>query len=73
MLTMGVSMIETLNWMTITTPFIAGFSAYKWGKDSGNGELAPALVGVLAFCGLVAVWYVLYQAIEFPLWMAWFN
>jgi hypothetical protein len=66
-------MIETLNWLTITTPFIAGFSAYSWGQKSGEGKLIPAVVGLLAFVGLIAVWWVLYQAIEFPLWMAWFN
>jgi len=66
-------MIETLNWLTITTPFIAGFAAYQWGNERGEGVVVPAVVGILAFVGLVAIWYVLYQAIEFPLWMAWFN
>ncbi len=66
-------MIKTLNWLTITTPFIAGFTAYNWGKEASQDELVPALVGVLAFIGLVAVWYALFQFIEFPLWMAWFN
>ena len=66
-------LIETLNWLTITTPFIVGFAAYSWGSNSGNGKAIPALVGLLGFFGLVAIWYVLFQWIEFPLWMRWFN
>jgi len=66
-------LIETLNWLTITTPFIAGFTAYNWGNNLGEGKAIPALVGALSFVGLIAVWYVLYQWIEFPLWMRWFN
>ena len=65
--------IETLNWLTISTPFFAGFAAFDWGQGSGNGSALPALVGVLAFLGLLAVWYVLYQMIQFPLWVSWFN
>lgn len=65
--------IETLNWLTITTPFFAAFGAYGWGEQSGNGKAIPALVGLLAFIGLVAIWYVLYQFIQFPLWMGWFQ
>ena len=66
-------MLDTLNWLTITTPFIAGFAAFGWGKEQGEGFIVPAVVGVLAFIGLVAVWYVLYQLIEFPFWMVWFD
>ena len=65
--------VETLNWLTITTPFIAGFSAFKWGQESGEGRIFPAIVGALSFLGLVAIWYVLFQFTEFPLWMRWFN
>jgi hypothetical protein len=67
------AVIETLNWITITTPFIAGFTAYQWGNTTGEGKVIPALIGGLAFLGLIAVWYILYQFIEFPLWMRWFN
>jgi hypothetical protein len=66
-------LIDTLNWLTITTPFIAGFAAYNWGRQTGEGKAIPAVVGVLSFCGLVAIWYVLYQFLEFPFWMRWFN
>ena len=66
-------LIGTLNWLTITTPFIAGFAAYNWGAQSGEGKLIPAIVGALSFVGLVAIWYVLYQFAKFPLWMSWFN
>ena len=65
--------IETLNWLTITTPFIAGFAAYNWGQGAGEGRIGPAVVGALSFSGLVSIWYVLYQFTEFPLWMRWFN
>ena len=66
-------MLKTLNWLIITTPFIAGFAAFQWGEQAGEGKLIPALVGLLAFLGLIFVWYVLYQFIEFPLWMAHFD
>ncbi|MCF6315442.1 MAG: hypothetical protein L3J30_03960 [Marinosulfonomonas sp.] len=67
------SLIKTLNWLTITTPFIAGFAAGNWGSVSGNGKAVPAFVGLSSFLGLIAVWYVLFQWTEFPLWMRWFN
>jgi len=66
-------LVETLNWLTITTPFFAGYLAYNWGSASGDGKALPALVGLLSFIGLIAIWYVLYQWAEFPLWMRWFN
>lgn len=65
--------IETINWLTITTPFFAGFAVFRWGKEAGEGNVVPSLVGALAFGGLIAVWYVLYRLIEFPLWMGWFQ
>ena len=66
-------MLETLNWLTITTPFIAGFYAFNWGQQAGEGKVIPAVVGLLAFIGLIAIWWTLYLATGFPLWMAWFN
>lgn len=66
-------MLDTLNWLTITTPFIAGFAAYSWGEAAGEGKAVPAFIGVLAFLGLIFVWYVLYQFVEFPFWMSHFN
>ena len=65
--------LEKVNWLTITTPFIAGYTALNWGRENGEGIIIPALVGLLAFLGLIAVWYVLYQFAEFPFWMARFN
>ncbi|MCZ4354210.1 hypothetical protein O4H61_16970 [Roseovarius aestuarii] len=59
-------MLETLNWSTIKTPATAGFAAFHRRSERGAGAIAPAIVGVLAFVGLVAVWYALYQAIQFP-------
>jgi hypothetical protein len=66
-------LIEGLNWLTITTPFIAGFAAYNWGQAANEGKAVPAFVGMLAFIGLVAIWYILYKFIAFPLWMGWFQ
>jgi len=66
-------MIEKRNWLTITRPCIAGFTAFNRGHERGEGPVVPTLVGISAFTGLIAVWYALYQVIEFPLWMAWFN
>tara|TARA_R110000787_G_scaffold166449_3_gene279436 strand:+ start:866 stop:1066 length:201 start_codon:yes stop_codon:yes gene_type:complete len=66
-------MLETLNWLTITTPFIAGFTAYQWGQGAGEGKTIPALVGLLAFLGLIFIWYILYQFTQFPFWMTHFN
>jgi hypothetical protein len=65
--------IFTLNWLTITTPFIAGFSAYTWGRQQGEGTVIPAIVGTLAFLGLVAIWYITHLWIDFPLWMRHFD
>lgn len=54
-------------------PIIGGFSAFSWDQNAGKDQAFPALVGLLSFVGLFAVWYVLYQFIEFPRWMAWFH
>lgn len=68
-----IEVLETLNWRMITTPFIAGFSTCQWGQQADGGKAIPALVGSLAFLGLIFVWYVLYQFIKFPFWMTHFN
>ncbi len=66
-------LLETLNWLTITTPFFAGFTIFNWGESEGEGNLARLFLGVLGFLGLVAIWYFLYQYIKFPFWMGWFS
>lgn len=62
-------MLDTLNWLTITTPFIAAFTVYRWGGDAGDGRFVPALLGSLAFVGLIAIWYILFLIVEFPWWI----
>ena len=64
--------IETLNWLTITTPFILAYGACEYGSGKNWSSLASYVAGTAAFVALVVVWYFLYQAIHFPLWMGWF-
>ena len=66
-------MLETLNWLRITTLFIAGYSAFSWGKKAGEGIVLPAVVGSLAFVGLIAIWYALFQFTGFPYWLNHFD
>jgi hypothetical protein len=64
--------IETLNWLTVTTPSIAASLAYGWRQAAGEDRVVRAVVAVPAFIGLVAVWYVVYRLVGFPLCMRWF-
>lgn len=64
--------IETINWLTITAPFILSGAAYvtlteelKWSR-----WLAGALGTLILLGSLIALFY-LHQAIGFPLWMVW--
>ncbi len=61
--------IVSLNWITITTPFIVSYLAFRWGTAFGEGKGLPAIVAAVCFFGLFAIWAVLYHFIGFPLWM----
>lgn len=66
-------MLETLNWLTITTPFFAGYAAFDWGRNAGEGNVVPLIVGALAFLGLIFVWFIMFQFLRFPFWMGHFT
>jgi uncharacterized membrane protein len=63
--------IDTLNWLTITVPFIAAGSLYAWLKAREINKRVAVFLGVL---GLIGMWFLLfrfYQLTGFPFWMRW--
>lgn len=64
--------LETLNWLTITVPFLIAAGAYIVLREKLR---APKIVAGVAFViTLGAIWiglYHLYPIIHFPLWMRW--
>lgn len=62
----------TLNWLTITVPFIVGRIIYLWGVAAEGHTLVNWIAGILAFLGLIAIWVGSYFLIGFPVWVSQF-
>ena len=63
--------IETLNWLTITVPFIAAGSFYSWLEARKVQKAISVAFAVLALLGLWFLLFFIYQTIGFPFWMRW--
>jgi hypothetical protein len=65
-------LIETINWLSITVPFILAGASYVTLTDEWkwNALLASALAFLILATSWIALYY-LHLAIGFPLWMVW--
>jgi hypothetical protein len=66
-------MLETINWLSLTLPFIAAVGAYTKLQE----KAVPIVLAAVAAAGvLVAIFFgyaFMYHSIGFPLWMRWFS
>jgi hypothetical protein len=63
--------IDTLNWLTISVPFIAAGSFYAWLEARKVQKAVAVALAVLALSGLWFLLFFIYQLTAFPLWMRW--
>jgi hypothetical protein len=63
--------IETLNWLTITIPFIAAGSLYAWFEAKKTHKTISVPLAILALLGLWFLLFAMYQQVGFPFWMRW--
>lgn len=66
-------MLETINWLSLTVPFIGAGATYV-GLVEKRLPKAVAAVGAAAIVAATFVCYTyMYRAIGFPLWMRWLT
>jgi len=67
------NIIELLNWLTITIPFIVSFGAKEATFGKTHSQTLSWLAAVTVFVGFIIGLYFLYGIAGFPLWMRWFH
>jgi uncharacterized membrane protein len=63
--------VETLNWLTITVPFIAAGGFYAWLEARKVQKAVAVALAVFLLSGLWLLLFLIYQRTGFPLWMRW--
>jgi len=66
-------MLDTVNWLSLTVPFIAAGAAYVGLVE----KRLPKVLAAVAAAAIVAATFVahtyMYRALGFPLWMRWLT
>jgi hypothetical protein len=66
-------MLETINWLSLTLPFIAAVGAYTKLQE----KAVPMVLAAVAAAGILVAIFIgyafMYHSIGFPLWMRWFS
>jgi hypothetical protein len=66
-------LIYTLNWLTITIPFIFAFGIREAVIVKTRSPSLGWIIGTMTFISIVGGLYLLYGVTRFPLWMSWFH
>lgn len=65
-------MLETINWLALTVPFIAAGAAYTTLQEKAVSKALAAVVAVGILVTVFVGYSFMYRSLGFPLWMRWF-
>ncbi len=66
-------MLDTINWLSLTVPFIAAGAAYVGIVEKQLPRFLAAIAAAAIMAGTFIGYTYLYRAIGFPLWMRWLT
>lgn len=67
------AVLETINWLALTVPFIAAGSAYFGIIEKQLPKILAAVAAAAIMVATFVGYTYLYRAIGFPLWMRWLT
>jgi hypothetical protein len=64
-------MLETINWLALTVPFIAAGAAYATLRERSVSKLLAGIVALGLLAAVFVGYSFMYRYLGFPLWMGW--
>jgi len=66
-------LLETINWLALTFPFIAAGAAFVSLQERQQSKLLATCVAVVILAAAFVGYSYMYHAVGFPLWMRWLS